>query len=159
MLKIRDAKALFAATVIVAPWNLVLFDAGVGWGLTFPFGRFVVVRGETQFLGPFELLSLYLELGSQGFAGTLVTLAWIAAVALAVFAAASVIEGRLRRGGTTVAEDRRAALGFAVAGALFVVSRILGASVLTWTSVPIGALYLLFVGAVFYWGLFRLGTR
>jgi hypothetical protein len=158
MLKIRDAKALFAATVLVAPWDIVLFDGGVGWGLTFPFGRFVVVQGTTRFLGPLQLLDLYIGLGSQGTAGVFVTLAWILSIAVAVAAAGYAITGRIRRGGTTIQEDRRAGVAFAVSGLLFLVSRIAGASVLTWTSIPVGAAYVLLVAAVFYWGLFRLGA-
>lgn len=158
MLKIRDAKALFAATVLFAPWDIVLFEGGVGWGLTFPFGRFVVIQGTPNFLGPLLLLDLYLGLGSQGTAGVVVTLTWMLSISVALLAAGYVIVSRIRQGGTTIQEDQRAGLAFAASGLLFLFSRIAGASVLTWTSIPVGAAYVVFVAVVFYWGLFRLGA-
>lgn len=157
MLKIRDAKPLFAGTVVAAPWDLVVFDDGIGWGLTFLYGRFVVVAGDPNILGPFHLLELYRELGSRGEMGVLVTLAWISSMALGAAAATYVTWGRLRNRGTTPEQDRHAGVVFLAAGALFLLSRAVGASVLTWTSIPVGAVYVVFVGVVFYRGLFRLG--
>lgn len=157
MLKIRDAKPLFALTVLFAPWDVLVFDEGIGWGMTFVFGRFTSAGGETSYLGPFELFGFYGDLGSAGVVGQALTVVWILTMAVGLLATYVAVHGRLTRGQTTPREDRYLGLTFVIVGLVFALSRLVGSTILFWTSIPLGALYVVFVGVVFHRGLFRLG--
>lgn len=157
MLKIRDAKPLFALTVLLAPWDLLLFTRADAWGATFVFGRFVRIGPETQLLNPVALFDAYRSLGASGTTGLVVTAIWALCALVATVGAAYTLYGRLFVGGTTVGEDRAVGVAFGAAGGVFLLSRLAVtlAGSLDWRSVPVGALYVVFVGVVFYCGLFR----
>lgn len=160
MLTIRNAKPLFALSVLFAPWDVLVFTQADTWGTTFVFGRYVRVGTETQFLTPLALFDAYLSLGASGTVGLVVTAVWAICALVAALGAAYVLYGRMTAGGTTADEDRTVGVAFVAVGGVFLLSRLvvtLG-GYLDWLSIPVGALYVLFVGAVFYYGLFRLGV-
>lgn len=160
----RRARPLLAATAALVPLELRAFGQGLGWGLTFPYGLFVraspaaSVEGvRTQFRTPIRELGL---LGQYGSGGQIGVMGWAAAAALilGVTLLALAVEfddewspRRLRAAGAA----------YVAGGALFVLTRIpmyetvfVSASDMpNWFTIPLGALYVAFVGAVFLrWG-------
>lgn len=160
VLTIRNAKPLFALTVLLIPWDILQFRQPDTWGVTFVFGRFVRVQSETQLLNPLELLGAYRSLGQSGSVGLLVTGVWGICAGVAFLGALYTIYGRLFVGGTTINEDRAVGVALIGAGSVFFLSRLIVTigGLLDWNSLPVGALYVVFVGLVFYYDRFRLGA-
>lgn len=163
MLKIRDAKPLFALSVLFVPWDVFVFGRDLGWGIHFPLVRFVDTVQGTQYLTVLELLQLtrYVDGASET-----AVLLWLIAGALTGLAAVYVVVARFTNGTTRRWEDRLVGGAFVAAAGLFVVSRALlydfvilsDSSAIYWFTVPVGAVYTTFVGAVFYRDWFRLGA-
>lgn len=160
VLKIRDAKVAFALTVLFVPWDLLLSRTEPWWGVTFVFTRYSVFDTNADFQWPVELLIAYHGLGASGTTGLVVTAVWILCSLLAAAAVGLVIYRRLTRGNTTRPEDQFVGTALMAAAVVFLGSRLLVTvgGYLEWISVPVGALYVAFVGGVFYFDLFRLGT-
>lgn len=162
LFKIRNAKVLLAVTTVLIPWNVFAFGRGFGWGLMFPFGRLAVTPLGTQFLFLDTLITEHLRAGGDPLPMGL----WLVAGVLVVLAAVYAVLGRTLNGDTRRWEDRLIGLSFLVASVLFLVGRFLvydfllvgQQSDVNWFSVPFGAVYVLFVGYVFYRGRFRLGA-
>jgi hypothetical protein len=162
MLKIRDAKPLFALSTLLIPWELFRLGQGLGWGIHFPLVRYVPVGGR-NFFTVLELFNLSRE---YGVGNELSIVAWMIAGTITGLAALYVVLARAINGTTRRTEDRVVGVAFGLAGALFIVSRfplydlllVGGRSDLFWYSIPLGAVYTIFVGAVFYWNRFQLGA-
>jgi len=161
MLKIRDAKPLFALSTLLIPWDVFRFGQELGWGVHFPLVRYDTAGGQ-QF---FTVLELFQLSRSYNTADSFAILVWLVAGAITGVAALYVVLARLLNGTTRRSEDRVVGAAFGLAGGLFLLSRftlydflLVGSSSdVFWYSIPFGALYTLFVGGIFYWNEFQLG--
>jgi len=163
MFTISTAKRLFALTAVLLPFDVYLYGQNIGWGAYFTFGRYVNSTAGTQFLTPIRLYELR---GDFDPSGRLALSLWLVAATIALAAALYV----LVTWGITVPlserqSDRLVGGAFLAAGGIFILSRVLlfdfllvsSSSEIHWFSVPVGAVYMLFVGAVFYLDLFQAG--
>jgi len=163
MFTISSAKRLFALTAVLFPFDVFWYENGFGWGAYSAFGRYVDTVLGSQFLLPQELFALRDGFGTVS---RIAMYAWIVASAVALLATLYllvtwVVESPLpeRR------SDRAVGAAFLAAGGLFLLSRLLlygnilfgSSGALNWYSVPVGAVYMLFVGLVFYRDLFQIG--
>lgn len=162
MLKIRTAKLVAALSVLLVPWNGFAFGQNLGWGLGFSFGRYVDTVAGTQFLTMPDLLGIAGQFDPQSRVGLYLWAAMFPIAVLGVVAAlGSYYDGSVDRG-----LDRLAGACFIVAGGGFVVSRFFLYEYLlvspqsspNWFAVPVGALYVAFVGVVFYRDRWRAGV-
>lgn len=164
MLKIRDAKPLLALTALFAPWDIFVYGRGLGWGMHFVFGEFAETKYGVRYFTPYEFLGLFSKYDPSS---RLAIQIWLLTVLVAFFAALYVILARFINGTTTRKEDRAIGAAFIGSSIIFVLSRALlhkyflfsSSTANYWYTVPIGAIYVLFVGLVFYKDLFRLGAN
>ncbi|TMT87059.1 hypothetical protein E2L06_10885 [Haloterrigena sp. H1] len=163
MFTISTSKRLFALTAVLLPFDVYHYGQNIGWGAYFTFGRFVNSNAVgTQFLTPIRLYRLNNRFDPSG---RVALFCWLGAAALALLATLYILATWIvkppvleRRG------DRTVGVAFIVSGGLFILSRALlydqwlvGSSTnVHWFSMPIGAVYMLFVGAIFYRDLFQI---
>ena len=159
MLKIRDAKPLLALTVALGPWDYFVFTQDVGWALAFAWGRFVASPQGIQYLFLHDLYGLRSQ-----FSPVAALYLWLLAGVLALLTAGFVLYARYSRGTTSRSEDHQVGAAFALAGGLYLASRLVlfgglpvGGSVYAY-SIPLGAVWAMLVGAIFYFDLFRAGA-
>jgi len=154
----RDAKPLLALTAVLVPWDYLVYFQDLGWALSFAWGRYSASVGGTEFL---YLQDLYRLRG--GFQPRLALYLWLAAGGLAVLLAGYVLLNRLSPAYTPDDVDQQVGLGFITAGGLYIASRLYqfggllpvsnGDNVFLY-AVPLGAVYVIGVGAIFYYDLF-----
>jgi len=163
MFRISSAKRLFAITAIIFPLDVYWYGQGVGWGAHSAFGRYVDTVVGSQFLLLHEMLELS---GGFDLMSRIALFAWIIASAIALIATLYVLVTWMVESPLSERQGDRAVGGaFILAGGLFILSRALlydylligSSSDMNWFSVPIGAAYMLFVGAVFFLDLFQVG--
>ncbi|RZV10942.1 hypothetical protein BDK88_2156 [Natrinema hispanicum] len=164
MFSISTAKRLFALTAALIPFDIYFYGQNIGWGAYLTFGRFVNSNAVgTQFLTPIRLYRLNNRFDPSG---RVALFCWLGAAALVLLATLYILATWIVK--PPVSErrsDRAVGVAFIISGGLFIMSRVLlydhwlvGSSTnVHWFSVPIGAVYLLFVGAVFYRDLFQFG--
>lgn len=164
-LQIRNAKPLFALSTLLVPWDVFAFGRNLGWGLHFALIRFT--DAKAGFGAQYQTADLMFRLTDAVDAGERLGIyVWILTGTLATLTAAYVVLARVLNGTTRPAEDRVVGAVFLGAGSLFIVSRFFMYEYLLvspqtharWFSVPVGALYVIFVGYVFYRRRFRLGA-
>jgi hypothetical protein len=163
MLKIKDAKPLFALSTLLIPWNFFMFGQDLGWGLHFPLVRFVSTVEGTEYL---TVLEMYELRGALTDASSTAVALWSLAGLVVGLAVVYVVSARIRNGTTRRQEDRAVGAALMLGAGLFIVSRSLRYDLLlvgsrsdpNWFSVPFGAVYTIFVGAVFYYDKFRMGA-
>ena len=165
MLTVRNAKPILAVTTILVPWDFFMFGRGVGWGLRFPFFRFVDTVYQFEQGGQGKdviLLPRLLELRAQLPGGELAVIIWAFAALLTTLAVIYALYSRYQVGTVPPNAGRLIGLAFVVAGGLFIVSRFLGHELLLvnsseslyWFSIPIGAAYTMGIGFLFYYDRF-----
>ena len=154
MLKIRTAKLVAALSALLVPWNGFAFGQDLGWGLGFGFGRYVSTVYGTQFLTIPDLLGIASQFDPQSRIGLYL---WAAMLPIAVLGVAAAF-GSYYNGRRDHGLDQLAGACFIVAGGGFIVSRFFLYEYLlvspqsspNWFAVPVGALYVTFIGVVFY---------